>query len=44
MLAAILFELNKLDYIGDKKKSDVIVTSRGADVVETPKKRSFLLD
>jgi len=37
-------KLSKLDYIGDKKKTDVIVTSRGADVVETPKKRSFLLD
>ena len=43
-LSTVMNKLSKLDYIGDKKKTDVIVTSRGADVVETPKKRSFLLD
>jgi hypothetical protein len=43
-LSTVMNKLSKLDYIGDKKKTDVIVTSRGADVVDTPKKRSFLLD
>ena len=43
-LTTVISKLSKLDYIGDKRKADVIVTSRGADVVDTPKKRSFLLD
>ncbi len=43
-LTTVISKLSKLDYIGDKKKADVIVTSRGAEVVNTPKKRSFLLD
>lgn len=43
-LTTVISKLSKLDYIGDKKKADVIVTSREADIVETPKKRSFLLD
>ena len=43
-LSTLMSKLSKLDYIGDKKRSDVIVTSRGAESVETPKKRSFLLD
>lgn len=43
-LSTVISKLSKLDYIGDKKRTDVIVTSRGAETVETPKKRSFLLD
>ncbi|MDX2002099.1 MAG: hypothetical protein SFW35_06695 [Chitinophagales bacterium] len=43
-LSTVINKLSKLDYIGDKKKSEVIVTSREAEVSNAPKKRSFLLD
>ncbi len=44
MIANVFKKLSKLDYIGEKKKADIIVTTRAAEEVHTTKKRSFLLD
>lgn len=44
MMADVFKKLSKLDYIGEKKKADIIVTTRAADEAPATKKRSFLLD
>ncbi len=42
-LSSILSKLNKLDFIGDKKKTGIIVTSEKAENADKPKKRNFLI-
>jgi predicted component of type VI protein secretion system len=42
-LTSILSKLNKLDFIGDKKKTGIIVTSEKAENTDKPKKRNFLI-
>lgn len=42
-LSSILSKLNKLDFIGDKKKTGIIVTSEKAENTDKPKKRNFLI-
>lgn len=42
-LSSILSKLSKLDFIGDKKKTGIIVTSEKAENTDKPKKRNFLI-
>ncbi len=42
-LSSILSKINKLDFIGDKKKTGIIVTSEKAENTDKPKKRNFLI-
>ncbi len=44
VIDGIFKKLSRLDYIGEKKKAEIIVTARAAEESPGSKKRSFLLD